>query len=79
MTGHHFRCGIDWNKQKEVTKYIFVSAETAVHSVGYQCLVGSNEHSWGWDIGRFKAIHNSKICPGLNIMILFFLRQGHIS
>ena len=36
-----------------------------VHSVGYQSLVGSNEHSWGWDLGRNKVYHDSiKNQPG---------------
>ena len=28
--------------------------------MGYQSLVGSNEFSWGWDLGRNKAYHDSK-------------------
>ena len=39
--------------------------EAPVHSVGYQSLVGSNEHSWGWDLGRNKVYHNSKNNPGV--------------
>ena len=35
-----------------------------MHSVGYQSLVGNNENSWGWDLGRCKAIHNNKNNPG---------------
>ena len=35
-------------------------AEAPVHHVGYQSLVGSNEFSWGWDLGRNKAYHDSK-------------------
>ena len=34
-------------------------------SVGYQSLVGNNEHSWGWDLGRNKVYHNSKVNPGV--------------
>ena len=41
-----------------------LSAEAPVHSVGYQSLVGNNEHSWGWDLGRCKAYHDSKNQPG---------------
>ena len=41
-----------------------LSAEAPVHSVGYQSLVGNNEHSWGWDLGRCKAYHDSKNHPG---------------
>ncbi len=39
---------------------IFFPVEAPVHSVGYQSLVGNNEHSWGWDLGRCKAYHDSK-------------------
>ena len=39
--------------------YLF-TAEAPVHSVGYQSLVGNNEQSWGWDLGRCKAYHDSK-------------------
>jgi SPRY domain-containing SOCS box protein 1/4 len=28
--------------------------------VGYQSLVGNNESSWGWDLGRNKVYHDSK-------------------
>ena len=27
--------------------------------------MGSNEHSWGWDLGRNKVYHNSKNNPGV--------------
>ena len=27
-------------------------------SAGYQSLVGSNKHSWGWDLGRNRADHD---------------------
>ena len=32
--------------------------------VGYQSLVGSSVHSWGWDLGRCKAYHNADNIPG---------------
>ena len=32
--------------------------------MGYQSLVGNNEHSWGWDLGRNKVYHDSKNQPG---------------
>ena len=43
----------------------FDTVEAPVHSVGYQSLVGSNEHSWGWDLGRNKVYHDSKNKPGV--------------
>jgi len=40
------------------------TADAPLHSVGYQSLVGHNENSWGWDLGRNKTYHNSENCPG---------------
>jgi SPRY domain-containing SOCS box protein 1/4 len=40
--------------------------EAVLHSVGYQSLVGNTEHSWGWDLGRKKAYHNSSGDDGIN-------------
>lgn len=42
----------------------FILADAPIHSVGYQSLVGNNEHSWGWDLGRNKVFHDSKNMPG---------------
>jgi len=30
-----------------------------LHSVGYQSLIGNNAETWGWDLGRNKAYHDS--------------------
>ena len=38
--------------------------DAPLHSAGYQSLVGSNSQSWGWDLGRCKAYHNSESVPG---------------
>eukprot|EP00092_Neocalanus_flemingeri_P008647 GFUD01009316.1.p1 GENE.GFUD01009316.1~~GFUD01009316.1.p1 ORF type:complete len:719 (-),score=167.90 GFUD01009316.1:112-2268(-) len=40
--------------------------EAVLHSVGYQSLVGNTEHSWGWDLGRKKAYHDSRANEGTN-------------
>jgi len=40
--------------------------EAVLHCVGYQSLVGNTEHSWGWDLGRKKAYHNSTANGGTN-------------
>jgi len=40
------------------------TADAPVHCVGYQGLVGNSEHSWGWDLGRLKAFHDSKNLHG---------------
>lgn len=41
------------------------TAEAPLHSVGYQSLVGNNEQSWGWDLGRNKLLHDSKNNTGI--------------
>jgi len=40
--------------------------EAVLHSVGYQSLVGNTSESWGWDLGRKKAYHNSGVNEGTN-------------
>ena len=58
-----------WYTWKGRKRYLIISffktVEAPVHSVGYQSLVGSNEHSWGWDLGRNKVYHDSKNKPGV--------------
>ena len=39
--------------------------EAPLHSVGYQSLIGNNDQTWGWDLGRNKAYHDSNHKPGL--------------
>ena len=39
--------------------------DAPLHSAGYQSLVGANGQSWGWDLGRCKAYHNSETVPGV--------------
>jgi SPRY domain-containing SOCS box protein 1/4 len=57
---------ITWSTRQRGTHAVVgvSSAEAPIHSVGYQSLVGNNEHSWGWDLGRNKVYHNSKQAPG---------------
>lgn len=56
-----------WSTRQRGTHAVIgvATAEAPLHSVGYQSLVGLNEHSWGWDLGRNKLYHNSKSCPGV--------------
>lgn len=53
---------INWSTRQRGTHAVVgvSTAEAPVHHVGYQSLVGSNEFSWGWDLGRNKAYHDSK-------------------
>ena len=37
------------------------TADAPLTSVGYSCLVGSNEHSWGWDLSRNETHHGSSV------------------
>merc|ERR1712223_1007679 len=58
---------ITWSTRQRGTHAVVgvSTAEAPIHSVGYQSLVGNNEHSWGWDLGRNKVYHNSKQNPGV--------------
>jgi len=58
---------ITWSTRQRGTHAVVgvSTAEAPIHSVGYQSLVGNNEHSWGWDLGRNKVYHNSKVNPGV--------------
>lgn len=57
---------ITWSTRQRGTHAVVgvSTADAPVHSVGYQSLVGNNEHSWGWDLGRNKVYHDSKNSPG---------------
>nr|ACO15582.1 SPRY domain-containing SOCS box protein 1 [Caligus clemensi] len=53
---------INWpTRQRGTHAVVGVSTgEAPIHSVGYQCLVGNNEHSWGWGLGRNMLLHDAK-------------------
>lgn len=53
---------LHWNSRQRGTHAIIgVSTDkTQLHCVGYQSLIGSNPESWGWDLGRNRACHNTK-------------------
>lgn len=36
------------------------TSDAPLHKVGYCALVGDDEHSWGWDLGRNRLTHNGK-------------------
>lgn len=56
---------MQWNARQRGTHAVIgvATKDAPLHSVGYQSLVGSNAESWGWDLGRNKLYHNSKINP----------------
>lgn len=53
---------LEWNSRQRGTHAIIGvgSDKTPLHCVGYQSLIGSNSESWGWDLGRNRACHNTK-------------------
>jgi len=57
---------IYWQARQRGTHAVVgvATKEAPLHSPGYQSLVGSSQHSWGWDLGRCKAYHNADNIPG---------------
>lgn len=53
---------LQWSTRQRGTHAVVgvATADAPLHSVGYQSLVGNNELSWGWDLGRNKLYHDSK-------------------
>lgn len=51
-----------WSSRQRGTHAVVgvATQDAPLHSVGYQSLIGNNEHSWGWDLGRNKVYHDSK-------------------
>jgi len=58
---------LTWPVQQRGTHAVVGLATDAapLHSVGYQSLIGNNDQTWGWDLGRNKAYHDSSNCPGV--------------
>merc|ERR1719233_232321 len=59
---------LTWPCQQRGTHAVVGLATLAapLHSVGYQSLIGNNDQTWGWDLGRNKAYHDSNNIPGVN-------------
>jgi len=53
---------LSWSTRQRGTHAVVgvATADAPLHSVGYQSLIGNNEHSWGWDLTRNKVYHDSK-------------------
>jgi SPRY domain-containing SOCS box protein 1/4 len=53
---------LNWNSRQRGTHAIIGvgTDKTPLHCVGYQSLIGSNPDSWGWDLGRNRACHDTK-------------------
>ena len=58
---------IHWNTRQRGTHAVVgvATKDAPLHCVGYQSLVGSNEQSWGWDLGRNRLYHDMKNNPGI--------------
>ena len=58
---------LNWSTRQRGTHAVVgvATLEAPLHSVGYQSLVGSNDQSWGWDLGRNKLYHDSKNQAGI--------------
>lgn len=53
---------LSWNSRQRGTHAIIGvgTDKTALQCFGYQSLIGSNNDSWGWDLGRNRKYHNTK-------------------
>uniref|UniRef100_A0A1B6CWC1 B30.2/SPRY domain-containing protein n=2 Tax=Clastoptera arizonana TaxID=38151 RepID=A0A1B6CWC1_9HEMI len=58
---------VHWSTRQRGTHAVVgvATQDAPLHSVGYQSLVGSNDQSWGWDLGRNKLYHDSKNNAGI--------------
>jgi len=58
---------INWPVRQRGTHAVvgIADATAQLHAQGYTSLIGSNDQSWGWDLGRKKAFHggNSQQFP----------------
>jgi len=52
---------LNWPSQQRGTHAVVgvATIDAPLHSVGYQSLIGNNDQTWGWDLGRNKAYHDS--------------------
>jgi len=57
---------IHWSTRQRGTHAVVgvATKDAPLHCVGYQSLVGNNDQSWGWDLGRNKLYHDLKNQPG---------------
>lgn len=52
---------VQWSSRQRGTHAVVGVAtnEAPLNKYGYQCLVGSTNQSWGWDLGRCRLLHNN--------------------
>ncbi|XP_039278843.1 protein gustavus isoform X2 [Nilaparvata lugens] len=53
---------VHWSTRQRGTHAVVgvATQDAPLHCAGYQSLVGSNDQSWGWDLGRNRLYHDSK-------------------
>ncbi|CAJ0581807.1 unnamed protein product, partial [Mesorhabditis spiculigera] len=53
---------IEWPQRQRGTHAVVgvATKEASLHAVGYVSLIGTNEHSYGWDLTRNECLHDSK-------------------
>lgn len=53
---------IKWSTRQRGTHAVVgvATADAPLTCVGYRSLVGSDDNSWGWDLGRNKLFHSGK-------------------
>lgn len=58
---------ITWNARQRGTHAVIgvATKNASLHCAGYQSLIGCNTESWGWDLGRNKLYHDSKVNAGV--------------
>jgi SPRY domain-containing SOCS box protein 1/4 len=56
---------LEWPQRQRGTHAVVgvATADSPLHSVGYTSLVGQNDLSWGWDLGRHRLLHDTKNDP----------------
>ncbi|XP_016837927.1 protein gustavus isoform X9 [Nasonia vitripennis] len=71
---------LHWSTRQRGTHAVVgvATADAPLHSVGYQSLVGNNELSWGWDLGRNKLYHDSKNNNGITYPALLKPEESFI-
>jgi len=58
---------VSWPVRQRGTHAVMgvATGDATLHAAGYQSLVGNDDQSWGWDIGRLKVFHqNTAQQPG---------------
>lgn len=49
------------NKRGELAVAGVATSDASLHADGYQLLIGSDEHGWGWSIGTNRIYHSNDI------------------